>query len=368
MPGVRLLVLWTSAVTAALAARDPRFFNVFSVTRFENSPCSTESGQGICTLPDGCGGDQRGPCAGGLGVCCVVEKSCRNTTSQKIAYFVNPNYPETDSADQLCDFRLEVTDPDICQVRLDFDEFETRGPETTGADAGTCDRSYLDLAGSGSDLQIGTDKLCGMLKGQHVYVHLNPMRRGTAHLSMMVRLEDQTTGAKWRIRATQVDCSERSDLIAPTGCTQYYNETKGTFESFNFAGNAYTLNQDYNICIGSAFGTCKTTFTSSSFQLDMVTASATSGVGMAACDVQTSGTGGLRSDYLFIPGGSQTGESPTNEKYCGSLLHYMTGKSTSEPVVTRAPGPLVVRFKTDEHFNEPREQGFRIDFEQSTTC
>ena len=51
--------------------------------------------------------------------------------------------------------------------RLDFDEFETRGPETTGVDAGTCDRSYLDLAGSGSDLQIGTDKLCGILKGQH---------------------------------------------------------------------------------------------------------------------------------------------------------------------------------------------------------
>ncbi|KAF0304804.1 hypothetical protein FJT64_023464 [Amphibalanus amphitrite] len=129
MPGVRLLVLWASAVTAALAARDPRFFNVFSVTRFENSPCSTESGQGICTLPDGCGGDQRGPCAGGLGVCCVGKcgdqrnwRSWRNrvgnTTSQKIAYFVNPNYPETDSADQLCDFRLEVTDPDICQHHI----------------------------------------------------------------------------------------------------------------------------------------------------------------------------------------------------------------------------------------------------------
>ena len=41
-----------------------------------------------------------------------------------------------------------------------------------------------------------------------------------------------------------------------------------------------------------------------------------------------------RSDYLFIPGGSETGDSPTNEKYCGSLLHFMTGKSTAEPVVS----------------------------------
>ena len=362
------VLLALASATAALSARDARFFNVFSVSRFENSACSADGAEGICTLAAECRGEGRGSCAGGMGVCCVVEKSCRNITSQKIAYFVNPNYPDADSADQLCDFRLEVTDPDICQVRLDFDEFETRGPETSGTDAGTCDGSYLELAGSGSELQIRTGRLCGLLTGQHVYVHLNPQRRDTAHLSMMVRLEDQTSGAKWRLRATQIDCSQQSTLRAPAGCTQYFNTTQGTFESFNFGGNVYTLNQDYNICIGSAFGTCKTTFSSSAFELDMSTASSTSGVGRASCDVQTSGAAGLRSDYPFIPGGSQVGDSPTSEKYCGSLLHYMTGKAAPEPVVTKVPAPLVLRFKTDATFNEPREHGFRIDFEQSSTC
>lgn len=57
----------------------------------------------------------------------------------------------------------------------------------------------------------------------------------------------------WQIRITQVPFSQR----APQGCLQYFTESTGFLQTFNFAENGRHLaNQNYKICFKQMTGMC----------------------------------------------------------------------------------------------------------------
>lgn len=222
-----------------------------------------------------------------------------------------------------------------------------------------------------------------------VYVSL-PVNKQERSVSIV--FETNSAGDyRWHLRVTQIDCRVRQPSInsdvsvntvsplasnglreartiyqkipnqltfpAPTGCLQYFTNPTGTIESFNFGH--YLNNLDYAICIDRQPDTCRIIYTSSdaNFGIEAGVPSTMPGVGDVQCNA----------DYLLLPGGSQTGESTTKDRYCGGVLSYSENVFTSQPVISKGNGPLVIRFHSDNVHHTTLKEGFRVKYEQSPT-
>lgn len=212
-----------------------------------------------------------------------------------IAYFQNPNYPNTEEDALSCNINVEVSE-NVCQLRLDFIDFELPVPDPHGlcpnnnAMTFVADSMPLGLFGKGSSA------LCGLNSGQHLYV---PVKDGSV-FKILTALQGfgnpsymskhKTSNAyKWNIMITQIDCglppNPKKDkevvvvspdnmsvaskaefyrnvvsrqcigLRAPDGCLQYFTNKYDKLVSFNFDGNSVVPpNQDYTICIRPDIG------------------------------------------------------------------------------------------------------------------
>jgi hypothetical protein len=85
-------------------------------------------------------------------------------------------------------------------------------------------------------------------------------RKTTGTKLAIVSGASTSAARSWRIRISQIECS--SEFKPPAGCTQYYTERSGTFESFNFNdGILITPLAAYNICFKTNMGTCGMEYT-----------------------------------------------------------------------------------------------------------
>ena len=85
--------------------------------------------------------------------------TCGSAVPNNCSYIQNPNYPSSESAGA-CSFNIRPMSSDICQLRLDFQNFDLT--ETAPID-GTCVDNFDITSGSSRDYF----KLCGTLSGQH---------------------------------------------------------------------------------------------------------------------------------------------------------------------------------------------------------
>jgi len=225
----------------------------------------TDESTGFCATESECS-DQEGRSIGtcSRGVCCKVEQSCARSSSLPVSYFTNPAYPDTDLLDVSCNLNIRVR-KNVCQVRLDFVDFELPAP---GPD-GRCDSNnnfklygpYNPKGLLGGDEQNG---LCGLNQGQHLYVQVDPGNivqlhftlsgTGTIPNSLITSLTSQAS-YKWNLKITQIECGGDNEamkmLEAPTGCLQYFQDSYGTISSFNLDGTSlFAPSQDYYVCLG----------------------------------------------------------------------------------------------------------------------
>lgn len=139
--------------------------SLFSIIRFPNEECFDSSNQsGTCYTAFECkllGGQPSSPCAAGFGSCCIVSRTCHVSTREKVVYFKNPSYPAPDSDEKFCDLTVEMSDLNVCQLRLDFLDFQL-DPPTNGA----CLDDYLEISASGMPPQT-VPRLCGLNRNQH---------------------------------------------------------------------------------------------------------------------------------------------------------------------------------------------------------
>jgi hypothetical protein len=259
-----VLLIAASAASSALgrriseSQRDGKFFNLFNIVKFDNGPCETESGaaspNGTCYSNWECddrGGESSGNCASGFGRCCVIAKSDdKSSVDEPISYFQNPDYPQSSEArTDSRQFTIQVSDEDICQVRIDFDDFDL-APQTG---LGECDDQYLTI--EGIDHQF-----CGDNAGQHVYLPIDSVP-ASLDLEVTIASDENDYDYKHSLRITQIDCNTNNDYMkeirAPDGCTQYFYDTSGEITSFNYDGvNMYQKNQDYAICVKKDANMC----------------------------------------------------------------------------------------------------------------
>lgn len=131
--------------------------------RFQNTACNGDNGDsGTCLADAECtrrAGTSIGPCANGFGACCSFKFTCGGITNQNETVFVNPSYPRGENGTDTCQVTIEKQ-PNVCQLRLDFEEFTLAQPDENGLC--TTD-SFMVRTTVGERLPI----LCGENGGQH---------------------------------------------------------------------------------------------------------------------------------------------------------------------------------------------------------
>merc|ERR1719225_1891116 len=131
---------------------------------------------------------------------------------------------------------------DICQIRLDFDNFIIAGPSVTTENfvlsTGTRCTDSLILTTTDvttwSSMPSGT--ICGAMTGEHLYVELSPTASDALTATLATAATATITPAiaqrVWDIKVSQIEC--HATYRAPAGCQRYMMETSGKIISMNF--------------------------------------------------------------------------------------------------------------------------------------
>jgi len=225
--------------------RKQKVFSLFTVVTFPNDQCTAKSDNtmyGTCYSESECAGlsgKVDGNCAAGFGVCCTFSLSdCSSTISQNCTYISNPSYPTTYATTGACAYSVTPINTDICQLRLDFDNFDI-----TETAVGVCTDSLTISGPTGRNPM----DLCGTLTGMHVYVEQGRSSTATT-LTFTI-----ATGGTWKIKVAQIECSSTSR--AYTDCNQFITGLSGTIQSYNFP-NVLLQSKEFNTCIRREAGYC----------------------------------------------------------------------------------------------------------------
>jgi len=291
--------------------RNKKLFSLFTIVNFPNDQCTAKSDNtlyGTCYTASECtskGGSADGNCAAGFGACCTFTLStCGTTVSQNITYIQNPSYPTGYTTTGTCTFSVTPLNTDICQLRLDFDNFDIVEDST-----GICTDS-LTIAGPTGRNPMD---LCGTLTGLHVYVEQG---RSTTSTTLTFTTAS-TSGITWLAKVTQIECS--SLARADPDCNQWFTGLSGVVQSYNWP-SIQLVSKTHNICIRREAGFCGIQYQAysatspDSFVLDDATITSVNGVAQA---IATTNHG-----YLLIPGGPGA-----SDVYSGGVLCDAIGLS-----------------------------------------
>ncbi|KAG0716800.1 hypothetical protein GWK47_008838 [Chionoecetes opilio] len=232
--------------------RQKRLFLIFAqVQPLQCTTNSTVYKTGTCFTSKNCksqGGLASGSCASGLGVCCIISRTCNGDTSLNNTYFTEPDL--TSNTLDGCTLTVNRVNDNICQIRLDFHLLDLSQPDSNGR----CVYDVFSVSGGMPHLP----KVCGTVTGQHMYYDLDP-QGGAVKITVDRSVVASLTTA-WNIQVAQIACD--SEYRAPVGCLQYYTEHSNIISSFNFDGAAtdtdtrQLADMDYGVCIRRADNYC----------------------------------------------------------------------------------------------------------------
>lgn len=272
-----------------LAERNEKAFSLFSVVTFKNEECTSETTfvggavKGTCYSATECSdksGQTSGNCASGFGVCCIqISNVGTATITENRTYLQSLLYPAIETATAAITYTINKMQSDICQVRLDFDNFAIAGPTATDETGGVA-ATYTNCADSMTTTLTSNaivPVLCGTLTGQHLYLDVGVDASNTASLAFAFAANPTAATAfrSWRIKTSQIQCW--ATYRAPDGCHQYhYGSEYGKIWSPNFRtgpstsqGTAAANNPNYavdlmgldlKICVRREKGMCCTLF------------------------------------------------------------------------------------------------------------
>jgi len=381
-------------------------YALFSIVNFPNDVCETDSGEnGMCVASSECigtGGEASGSCAQGFGTCCYYRlRECGGEISRNLTHLQSPSYPDyyTPDSSTTCSYTFTKVTSAVCQVRLDFVDFETGPPISNNvkcSDSGTT-TDYVSLFHSaGSTTREETTHLCGLNTGYHVYLEMGAVgssATGQAYIEFKLDTTNWATfKRRWNLLASQIECDR--NYHAPQGCLQYFagNEGQGTVEAFNFnqPTNAYAghLSGDYRVCIRREEGNCAIGWTPPKYSEDTyawsVSGSSTSTTSRIACGNPSSGSAGTTctNQFVRIPGASNnvngagpfTFVSPTPatgcDRFCGKKFcagrKYCKGDG-DHAIIYSKEVPFLLEVNFDPAGGFPQSQfnkGFKLNFFQ----
>jgi len=335
------LAIFSKGSTATPPTEREGRLGLFSIVTFPNSECQSTKhteNKGICyssTECSGKGGLAEGNCAAGFGVCCIIkiDSTSGGIISHNATIIENNKYPTVYATPTTATTIKYTLKPmkDICFMRFDFINFDFGLDYSTAATFGAChDKFAVDIPTT-----VGSDPpaICGKNNGLHMYVD---NMKSTADITLDVTVSKTAwTKRIWKIKVSQIGCD--CPTKPPMSCHQYYLETTGTIESFNFQATsttrvlpAFSTTHDWNICIRKNKGMCGTTYaaatsalsTDDTFKINdkSSTAAIATALHGAKCEVVR-----LAFDGVGVYAESQ---------YCGAHLNEVDSQTTEGTVPT----------------------------------
>merc|ERR1711981_1433880 len=355
---VGLLILGLSYVQTETKLSDEssdekkaKVFSLFTVVNFPNDECTAKSDttmKGTCFTSSECGsksGTSDGNCAAGFGVCCTFTVStCGSSVTKNRTYIQNPSYPTTYTTTGSCSYTVTPINSEICQLRLDFDNFAISYGSTTGL----CTDSFAMTGPSGQNPL----NLCGTLTSQHIYIE-NPRSTSTTTLAFTI-----ATGGTWKIKVSQIECYNLNRGIPD--CDQYLTGISGQVKSYNWP-YIQLRNKDWTYCIRREEGYCGIHYTQAlphtspdSFALDDAgTTVSLNGVGRLATTSQ---------GYIAIP------NAPYCSTFSGGIFAERSTNTQTTPSAVGVDGHLFridhVGIGVADAATGTLENGFKLDWAQ----
>lgn len=336
------------------SSRKDKLLNVFNIVRFPNDGCNTtESSYGVCYTASECsslGGNSRGTCASGFGVCCSFSMKCGGTTSLNNTYLTS-----TDADSSPCTYTICRANSDICLIRLGFSNFQIASPSTQQADNNPNGRTQCQTAQfSASSAGTPAPTICGTNTGYHMILEADE----SCNTFSFTWSSTSTDTRSWNIHAMQIPCT--ATWKPPDGCLQYFTGTTGTVYTYNYQGGYHLANQNYQNCIRTESGYCSISYTASTFQVSGTTASLFGD----SCTL----------DYVLIPGAAATaGATPNYDRWCGAFLALTPTSANSAVLTSKMPFQIGVVFDGTEldpagsSGTYTKSAGFQIAYTQ-TAC
>ncbi|XP_047486794.1 serine proteinase stubble-like [Penaeus chinensis] len=167
--------------------------------------CDVDGTMGACMKGSVCRREQglfAGYCGGDNEVCCVVDKSCEDSTRSHSTYFRNPNFPKNDTEEKMCPLTVEVG-RDVCAVRLSFEKFEL-SPYTEGV----CIGDHMTVLGT---KEGSTTPICGNMTGWTTTFAVK--KNSDVVLAMVLQGRPAHT---FSIQVTQIACDDVQVFHSPT--------------------------------------------------------------------------------------------------------------------------------------------------------
>jgi hypothetical protein len=360
--------------------------SIVNIIKFENGPCNgTNSGlQGTCYTARECGkkgGIASGSCASGFGVCCTFEGKCGGHTNENITYFKSDSPSVAKNMKVPCEFKVCPMSKNICQLRLDFINFEIGQPETTAEITGTfaatgslgglvakdyhlshpnkhgqCIKDSFSVTSPGRVPPV----ICGENSGMHMYVDADGMTCNSLSFQWLTY-----NSQRWNIKVSQIECG--AAWAAPKGCLQYYTDNTAEIKSFNFNKNIHLADQYYDICVRANSKKCKICYAEKAagdFQVSKIGTKLNVGSQHMMCNavnlvpndltkaVIASTNMQLGNDWVSIVSGATTAGVIKADRFCGGILHHDISKTASETVCS-----MVKPFRMGVHFDGSEAAG-----------
>ena len=314
----------------------------------------------------------------------LVIGRCGDTIAENNTYFESQGSEAGNCALKIC-----PCSDNICQLRLDFDNFVITGPSTVTDTIGKTTSGQLTAAGKETtnagrcltdtfavtSASTAPPAICGVNTGQHMYVDADKACNDLAFLLGNTASGTALATRSWSVRVTQFDCG--SPNLAPSGCVQYfYGVQDSIIQSYNYGGGYHLANQRQKICFRREKGNCKICYSSVSSIADVEISGA---IDAKQYTKQCCGYGGDESlyDCLQIPSLLTTKGKQLN--FNGNGICGMGGISTKSEVVTAAnqktictkKQPFMLNFQSDtfdlKAEADAMNKGFQLAFIQSSS-
>ncbi|XP_059097602.1 uncharacterized protein LOC131891926 [Tigriopus californicus] len=375
--------------------REGKLLSLFQIIRFPNQPCIGQASKnGTCYTADECSaksGTNSGSCAQGYGVCCTFSATCGQTSNENCTYFESAG-----SEIGGCSLTICPCGDNICQLRLDFNQFMITGPSTSsdvvskqklgvvGAPGATkaislASRCLTDTFSVTSTTGQAPPSICGINTGEHMYVDSTS---ACNDLVFQLGNTGQGTGIgqrQWNIKVTQYSCDYPN--LAPDGCTQYYfGSSADTVQTYNYVGGQHLASQDQNICIRRERGNCRICYTTV-MESDFMTSGETVEMAFAkpseCCGYGSTG-GKSRFDCVVIPGAlnpAMMSEQGLFSQFCGRSAGLQNTMSTQAVEMSKTictdRQPFNIRFLSDSFEAETEIMlgvmaGFKLTYFQTS--
>ncbi|XP_077301690.1 uncharacterized protein LOC143922340 [Arctopsyche grandis] len=352
-------------------SRKSRFLSLLTLVTFPAESCAAASGNnGTCMSPEDCyrrGGSADGTCASGYGSCCVFMATCGSMTAENGTYFVNQGYPARFDGTASCQLTVAKSHPDVCQIRLDFDQFQITGPESINH---ICDNDQFIVSGGNP-----VPAICGINQGSHMYIDAGIGTTNPIILTFVTR--GPSFQRNWKVRVSQIPCS--TIYRAEEGCLQYYTQVSGQLRSFNYdpIGGLQLSNQDYSICIRMERNFCGIQYSACPDQTALggnnrtrsFSLSGNSNLAVPAMIGSSNTPNSCPADWLAIPCVSNIGRPPTaapscTDRICGGTLAAEV--SLQQATIFSTVKPFRLSFHTDgvEAPNDSGNRGFCLNYVQ----